>query len=64
MPYKVSELLASRQGKFGRHQNIELWRFVPHCLFWRLWRKRNARCFKDCEWFILNIKSFFFRVGV
>ena len=26
MPYKVGELLASRQGKFGRHQNIGLWR--------------------------------------
>ena len=34
MLYKVSEVLASWQGKFGRHRNIGLWRFVPHCLFW------------------------------
>ena len=61
MPHKVSELLALWQGKFGRHQNIDLWRFVPHCLFWCLWRERNARCFENWEWSILDIKSLFFR---
>ena len=61
MPYKVIELLASWQGKFGRHQNIDLWRFVPHGLFWYLWQERNARCFSDCERSTLDIKSFFFR---
>ena len=60
MPHKVSELLALWQGKFGRHQNIDLWRFVPHCLFWCLWRERNARCFENWERSILNIKSLFF----
>jgi len=54
MPYHVRELLASWQGKFGRHRNIDLWRFVPHCLFWCLWRKRNARCFEDCERTLLD----------
>ena len=61
MPYKVSELLASWQGKFGRHRNIDLWRFVLHCLFWCLWQEWNARYFEDCERSILDIKSFFFR---
>ena len=61
MPYKVSELLASWQDKFDRHQNIDLWRSVLHCLFWCLWWERNARCFEDCERSILDIKSFFFR---
>ena len=60
MPYKVSELLASWQGKFGRYRNIDLWRFVLHCLFWCLRRERNARHFEDCERSILYIKSFFF----
>ena len=60
MPYKVSELLASWQGKFGRHRNRGLWRFVLHCLFWCLWQERNARCFEDCEHSILDIKFFFF----
>ena len=61
MPYKVSELLASWQGKFGMHRNIDLWRFVPHFLFWFLWREQKAKCFEDCERFIFDIKSFIFR---
>ena len=60
MPYKVSELLAPWQEKFGSHRNIGLWRFVPHCLFWCLWWEQNARCFEDCERSILEIKFFFF----
>ena len=60
MPYKVSELLASWQGKFGRHRNIDLWRSETHCLFWCLWWEQNTRCFEDCERSILDIKSFFF----
>ena len=59
MPYKVSELLASWQSKFGRHRNIDLWRFVSHFLFWCLLRERNA-CFEDYERSTLDIKSFFF----
>ena len=61
MPYKVSELLASWPGKFGRHRNIDLCRFGPQCLFWCLWPERNARYFEDCERSILYIKSFFFQ---
>ena len=49
MPCKVIKLLDSWQGKFGRHQNIDLWRFAPHCLFWFLWWEQNARCFEDSE---------------
>ena len=59
MPYKVIELLASWQGKFGRHWNIDFWRFVPHCLFWCLWWERNARYFEDCERSILDVKVIF-----
>ena len=61
MLYKVSEVLASWQGKFGRHRNIGVWRFVSHCFLWCLWRERNARCFENSERSILDIKFFFFR---
>ena len=59
MPLKVVELFESWQGKFGWHRNIVFWRLVPHCLMWCIWRERNARCFKGCEWSLLEIKSFF-----
>ena len=60
MTNKIFELLVLWQGKFGRHRNIDFWRFVQHCLFWSLWREWNDKWFKDCEWSILDLKSFFF----
>ena len=49
MPQKVIELFESWQGKFRRHRNIELWRIVPHCLLWCIWRERNVRSFEGCD---------------
>ena len=48
MPHKVIELFKSWQGMFGQHQNIDLWRLVPHCLIWCIWHERNARSFEGC----------------
>ena len=55
----VIELFESWQGTFGRHRNINFWRFVPHCLMWCIWSERNARCFEGCKQSLLEIKSFF-----
>ena len=60
MPHKVIQLFESRQGKFGRHRNIDFWRLMPHCLMWCIWSERNARFFEGCEQSLLEIKSFFF----
>ena len=32
IPKTLVELLACRQGKFGRHRNGVIWMAVPHCL--------------------------------
>jgi hypothetical protein len=61
MPRWVVDLLACWQGKLGRHQNIEIWKAIPHCLMWCLWRERNARTFEDCERNVLELKLVFFR---
>ena len=58
MPHTVLEF-ESWQGKFARHHNIDVWRLVPHCLIWCIWRKRNARSFEGCECSLLEIKSLF-----
>ena len=60
MPHKVIGLFESWQDMFGWHRNIVLWRLVPHCLLWCIWRERNARSFEGCELSLLEIKSFFF----
>ena len=60
MPHKVIGLFESWQDMFGWHRNIVLWRVVPHCLLWCIWRERNARSFEGCELSLLENKSFFF----
>ena len=49
MPKTLVELLACRQGKFGRHRNGVIWMAVPHCLMWCIWRERNNRSFEDSK---------------
>ena len=62
MPHKVIEFFKSWQGMFGQHQNIDLWRLVPHCLIWCIWCERNARSFERCEHSTLEVKSFFLHI--
>ena len=59
MPHNVLELFEAWQGKFARHRPIDVWRLVPHCLIWCIWRERNVRSFEGCERSLLEIKSFF-----
>ena len=53
--------LLAGKGRFGHHRNGDLWRVVPHCLLWCIWKERNSRCFEDIERSILDIKLLFFR---
>ena len=57
MPLGVSDLFSSWQGSFDGHQSIDLWRAVPHCVLWCIWRERNSRCFEGKELSISEFKS-------
>ena len=59
MPHTILELFKAWQGKFVRHRHIDVWKLVPHCLIWCIWRERNARSFEGCERSLLETKSFF-----
>ncbi len=61
MPKRVVDLLSCWQGKMGRHRNIEIWRAIPHCLMWCLWKERNARLFEANDRNVLELKMVFFR---
>ena len=61
MPSSVVGLLACWQGHFGRLRNGVIWKIVPPCLMWCIWKERNNRCFEDSERAIPDIKLFFFR---
>jgi hypothetical protein len=43
MPRHLVDLLDFWQGKLGRHRHIEIWKAIPHCLMWCIWRERNTR---------------------
>ena len=61
MPARVLDLLSCWQGSLGRHQNCFIWRAVPHCVMWCLWRERNARTFEGCERNIFDLKLLLLR---
>jgi hypothetical protein len=61
MPRTTLELLECWQGCFGNHRNFLIWRVVPHCLMWSIWRERNRRSFENCERSYVEIKFFFLR---
>ena len=59
MPRRVIDLFACWQGNFGRHQHINIWRAIPHCLMWCVWKERNARTFEGCEQTVAELKLLF-----
>ena len=56
MPRKVIDLLACWQGCFGWHQHSVIWKCIPHCLMWCIWRERNFRCFEGNERSVADLK--------
>ena len=49
MPPTVLDLFSGWTGSLGRGRNLVVWRLVPHCVIWCLWRERNDRRFEYKE---------------
>jgi hypothetical protein len=45
---------------FGRPRSVAVWKMVPTCLFWCVWKERNDRCFEDKERMLGTILSLFY----
>uniref|UniRef100_A0A2N9G3X1 Reverse transcriptase zinc-binding domain-containing protein n=1 Tax=Fagus sylvatica TaxID=28930 RepID=A0A2N9G3X1_FAGSY len=60
MPCQVRMLVDCWQGGLGRQRNSLIWKVIPHCLMWCLWRERNLRSFEDLEMCSQDLKLFFF----
>jgi hypothetical protein len=45
MPCSIKELLAS-WWTVGRTRSTVVWKMVPHCILWCIWREQNNRCFE------------------
>ena len=62
MPSRVIDLLACWKGSSVRKVLCVIWRAVPLCLMWMLWRERNRTAFEDSEKSSLEPKMIFLRV--
>jgi hypothetical protein len=60
MPRSVLDLFHCWLGQLGRHDYALVWKMIPHCVIWCLWRERNARLFDDLERHLPKLKLFFF----
>ena len=56
----VLDFWAGWQGHYGNHCNLVVWRMVPHCVMWCLWRERNGRHFEDCKGSVSALILLFF----
>jgi hypothetical protein len=59
MPRRVVDLFAC-WWMGGRSRSAVVWKMVPCCLLWCLWKERNDRQFKDKERSMEELMSFFF----
>jgi mannosylglycoprotein endo-beta-mannosidase len=48
MPASVVGVLQSWKKKFKDPLAKAIWKMIPSCLWWCLWRERNTRCFQNC----------------
>ena len=44
----------------GRHLNLVIWKAIPHCLMWCIWREHNARIFEGYELSVVEMKQLFY----
>jgi hypothetical protein len=58
---KVIQLLDSWRGQVGRNNILEVWRIVPLCIIWCIWRERNARSFGDYKISVAKLSSGVFK---
>ena len=61
MPHSVVELLACWSNKFNRLRSKTLWRMIPYCFMWVIWRERNTGTFNRNERSIHELTLLFFQ---
>jgi hypothetical protein len=50
--------LTSLGGLIGYSLAKEVWRLVPLCIMWCIWRERNAPLFEDVEISMIELRKF------
>jgi hypothetical protein len=53
----VSDSLGSWRGELGNRHALHIWRLVPLCLMWCLWREQNVCSFEDNESSMIELRK-------
>jgi hypothetical protein len=59
MPLRVLDLFEC-WWTAGRQRSAVIWKMVPTCILWCVWKERNDRCFEDLERSLEEILASFF----
>ncbi|WMV33426.1 hypothetical protein MTR67_026811 [Solanum verrucosum] len=57
MPRNTAEVLACWEEAGIEAKNRSYWRTIPACIWWTIWRERNARSFEDRSKSLQMIKT-------
>lgn len=57
MPSKIVDTLHSWEEAGIGAKNRSIWRSIPACIWWTVWKKRNARSFEDKSRTVQRIKN-------
>jgi hypothetical protein len=59
MPRRVKDLFACWRGQLGSPQSEAIWKMLPPCLMWCIWRERNDWNFEESERTVVELNTFF-----
>jgi len=59
MHRRVIDLFA-RWRNSEKLRSVAVWKMVPICIFWCVWKEINLRCFEDLESYMEDILASFF----
>jgi hypothetical protein len=59
MPRRIIDLFTC-WWKSSRSRSAAIWKMVPICMFWRVWKEINLRCFENLESSMEDILASFF----
>jgi hypothetical protein len=55
MPRRVVGFFACWRGLSGSPHSAPVWKMVPLCFLWYIWRERNYRSFEDHERMVVDL---------
>ena len=58
-PKTVKEVLTSWKGPFVGKKRKKVWKSIPLCIFWTVWKERNRLAFRGGVLNIQKLKNFF-----